>query len=126
VAFQTDYNEIELKKIINDIISVSIVITSPKNVTRFFHFGLLKIKISGYVSGLNGLNTSWISCPQCYLSFKDQQEIIEKLRQDLRNKEESLNEYEKRMSDLVAEKPRRSKAGSWWRIEGSPNSGENV
>ena len=39
-----------------------------------------------------------------WLYFQDQQEIIERLREDLRSKEEGLNEYEKRMADLVAEK----------------------
>ena len=40
----------------------------------------------------------------CRLYFQDQQGIIERLREDLRSKEEGLNEYEKRMADLVAEK----------------------
>jgi len=42
VVFQTDYDEIELKK--------ESVMTSSKNVTRFFHVRPLPIKISGYVS----------------------------------------------------------------------------
>jgi len=44
VSFQADYDKIELHKISYD----DILVTSSKNVTKFFHLGPLPIKISGY------------------------------------------------------------------------------
>jgi len=55
VAFQTDYDKIEHKKINYDAISVThcyyvIEKHHQTKVTRFFHFGPLPIKITGYAN----------------------------------------------------------------------------
>jgi len=56
LVFQTNYDKIELFKIIYDHISVmSALLWHQKrhqaNVTRFFYFGPFPIKIFGYASG---------------------------------------------------------------------------
>jgi len=52
--FLTDYDEIKLKKISYDIISVtsSLFYVTETNVTRFSHFGPFPIKISSYASAM--------------------------------------------------------------------------
>jgi len=52
VVFKLIVTKSNFKKINYDVILVTKSITSPKNVTKFFYFGLspLPIKISGYAS----------------------------------------------------------------------------
>jgi len=51
VVFQADCDEIELQNISYDVIRHYVSqMTHQKNVTKFFHFGPLPIKISGYAS----------------------------------------------------------------------------
>jgi len=57
VDFEADYDKIELQNIVMTSIRDVITITSRRNVTKitslkFFQFGPLPIKISGYASGL--------------------------------------------------------------------------
>jgi len=48
VVFQTDYDKIELRRHVSDVIVITSLNSHQTNVTRFFYFGPLPIKIFGY------------------------------------------------------------------------------
>jgi len=65
VVFEADYNEIKLQKYSYDVISAT---SSPLRPQKFFQFGPLPIKISGYASGLGLI--IWCSLKKAVLVLK--------------------------------------------------------